>query len=421
MGIPFYYVSLLKSHPNIVRSIKKINVDILAIDFNCLIHKYLKDESPIESVIEGLELVLETCKSKKVFISFDGLVPYGKIVQQRYRRMCKKDIGEFDRNQISPDTPFMRQLEIILKQKFPEIEISPTQKSGEGEHKIFNDIRKYEKVDSICIYGLDADLILLSLYHHTIASKEMFLLRESQELNSEGEFSILVCKELAKILPIDIKQYLILCVMCFGNDFMPNLGMFSLREGGYERALEIYDKIKPNLLEEEGRYNFLLEASKTEWDFFSKRRTPFEKNVIGKDPQTFSKRYGLHVLDGTLNMENVVEAYWKTFHWSLDYFTNNKTTNWNWVYPYPDAPLIQDIVEFYETKYEKQALNFTISKQLSFILPSKSLKLCKKIQKYPDEIYENTRPLWIKKHTWEMKPYISLPWNPNGITEVFPL
>lgn len=415
MGIPFYYVSLLRSHPGIIKNIKKIQVDILAIDFNCLIHKYLKDDNPIQSVLEGLELILDICKAKKVFVSFDGLVPYGKIVQQRYRRMREKEQGEFDRNQISPDTPFMRELETALK-KYP-IEISPTQKSGEGEHKIFNDIRKYGKAESVCIYGLDADLILLSLYHHNLASKEMFLLRESQEMNSQGEFSILLCKDLAKILPIDIEQYLILCILCFGNDFMPNLGMFSLREGGYERALEIYDKVKPNLLEEDGRYSFLLEASKTEWDFFSKRKTPFEKNVIGKNPQTFSKRYGLHVLDGVQNMENVADAYWKSFHWTLDYFKTNKTTNWSWVYPYPDAPLIQDLIELYETKYEKQPLDFTIPKQLSFILPSKSLKQARKIQRFPDEIYTETRPLWIKRHDWEMKPYISLPWNPNGITE----
>ena len=53
----------------------------------------------------------------------------------------KDSVDEFDRNQISPDTPYMKKLENELQNRFPNIKISPTQKSGEGEHKILQYIK----------------------------------------------------------------------------------------------------------------------------------------------------------------------------------------------------------------------------------------------------------------------------------------
>jgi len=408
MGIPFFYMSLIRQHSGIVKPIKNIQTDILCIDFNCLIHKYLKDSEPIQSVLDGLELIMKLCNSKKTIIYLDGLVPYSKMIQQRYRRFRIKETAIFDRNQISPDTPYMRELEKELE-KYP-IEISGTLKAGEGVQKLFKNLKSFNE-KNIVVYGLDADLILLSLYHSKKFT-EFYLLRESQELNCEGEFSLLNIKLLCKLIPIEIEQFLYLCILCFGNDFMPNLGLFSLRDGGYQRALDIYNKSgSPNLKLEEGRYKFLQESEKIEWEFYQKRKNPFERYVIGKDKQTFSKKYNLHVLDGLQNIEKVVESFWKTFHWTIEYFIENKSTNWNWAYMYPDAPLIMDILEFYETSHKSEKHSMTLSKHLAFILPSKSL--LKRHKKFEDEWYSETRPLWIKKHEWESKPFLSLPWHPT--------
>jgi hypothetical protein len=88
--------------------------------------------------------------------------------------------------------------------------------------------------------------------------------------------------------------------------------------------------------------------------------------------------------------------------------------NWYWVYPYSDAPLLQDIINLKETEYNDiQTVNFNVKQQLSFIMPIKSLRAAKRLVKYPDEIYEETRNPWMKRHDWEMKPRISLPWNPE--------
>jgi 5'-3' exonuclease len=91
-----------------------VHAAFLGIDFNCLIHNYLDDARPIESVLEAIDMILrDVCSADRVFIAMDGLVPYAKIVQQRYRRFRKSTAESaplFDRHQISPGTPYMRDL-----------------------------------------------------------------------------------------------------------------------------------------------------------------------------------------------------------------------------------------------------------------------------------------------------------------------
>jgi len=429
MGIPFYFVSLIKSHAGIVLPIKKevpLQVDVLGVDFNCLIHRYLKEENPVQSVIESFEYILtHVCKANQVVIALDGLVPYAKIVQQRYRRMrVKESVELFDRNQISPGTPYMKELEEALRSKFPYAIMSTTASPGEGEHKLFLTLKELPEHQrkTVCIYGLDADLILICLKNAGLSAK-MSLLRESNEFNDpklkSAEFAYLDVQKLLTQIPIHIDQYIALSIMCFGNDFMPHLGIFSLREGGYDRALEYYEAAGyPNLLTFEGRSTFLEYAGAQEMGvlkhMISKRRRPEEKSLLSETPAIFSKKYGLHVLDGVSNMEPVVDAYWKTFHWTLSYFVNGMPTNWSWYYPYAEAPLIMDILKYDESvEVSPDTLNYTVTQQLQFILPSKSLRVAKKLRVFKDEIYSETRSPWLKRHDWEVDPRISLPWMPN--------
>jgi 5'-3' exonuclease len=429
MGIPFYFASLARNHKGIIEPVKKgmLEVDVFLIDCNCLIHRYLQDNNPIQSIIEALQYILETvCRAKQVIIAMDGLVPYGKIVQQRYRRMCIKEQGEFDRNQISPETPYMKELEAALIAKFPSALISGTNKEGEGEHKLILEVKKlpHTQRKTICVYGLDADLILIALQHHTLSNPYgMWLLRESGEFNDpklkQAEFATLSIWKLLKELPIEIDQYICLSIMCFGNDFMPSLGMFSLREDGYSRALEIYQKCgNPDLKTTRGRNKFLKAAALEESNVLEKRiglrKRPEEKAILGKSRDLVSRKYSLHVLDGVVDTKPVVEAYWKTFHWTLHYFQKSEPANWYWVYPYADAPLVSDIVLFEETtQCIRKPLNFTTTNQLQCIMPSTSLRTAKKRVLFPNELYSETRNPWMKKYDWEMKPRISLPWNPE--------
>jgi 5'-3' exonuclease len=434
MGIPFYFASLSKSHKGIIQAVKKqcpLNVDVLAVDFNCLIHRYLQDADPVKSVIDALQHIIEnTCVPKQILIALDGLVPYAKIVQQRYRRMRVKEenTGTFDRNQISPDTPYMRDLADALRARFPLAIVSDTSEPGEGEHKMILMLQKLrpEQRQSICIYGLDADLILIALQHHALSKPHnMWLLRESAEFNDPklktAEFATLCIWNLLTQLPMDIEQYMALSILCFGNDFMPNLAMFSLREDGYDRALHMYAECgRPDLHTIKGCDTFLKFAASKEMEVLKERiylrKRPEEKAMIGKDQSLFQHKFRLHILEGVTNTKPVVDSFWKTYWWTLAYFKTGEPTNWEWYYPYGDAPLVSMITGFKTDGFrpvENKKLNFTVTKQLHFILPAASIRSAKRRVVYPDELHSETRNTWMKRHDWEMKPRISLPWHPS--------
>jgi 5'-3' exonuclease len=426
MGIPFYFVSLIKKHKGIVSKVRvKLEPDILAIDFNCLIHTYIDNKNPIESVIVALEKIIkETCSPrKKLYVAMDGVVPYAKIVQQRYRRFRKNtEVSEFDRHQISPGTPYMKELASAVQHKFPHAIISSTAEEGEGEHKIFQWLKSLSKEErrSVCIYGLDADLILLSLAQRGLALPRSFwLLRENQTFGDKETpgFSILNIGGFELDMPIE--QYIMLSTMCFGNDFVPALGFFSLREGGYERGLHIYKQSgNPDLLTAAGRRQFLQVAGSQEFNLYREKVTErgnysFERAVVVPDGSHFERRYNLHVQDGVQDVSKVVEAYWKIVHWTHTYFTQNNHLNWEIYYPYPEAPLISQLLQHSEPSIQwNETPKFTITSQLQFILPKKSIHGAKKLSKFPDEFYDEetqTRFPWMRRYTWEAEPRISLP------------
>jgi len=139
---------------------------------------------------------------KLFFMAIDGVAPRAKMNQQRGRRFrsahtaaeqMKQAIsrGEtlpseerFDSNCITPGTPFMvrlqSELEYFVADKMSndplwtkvQVILSGHQVPGEGEHKIMDYIRYmksrpgYNPHTRHCLYGLDADLIMLGLCTH---------------------------------------------------------------------------------------------------------------------------------------------------------------------------------------------------------------------------------------------------------------
>lgn len=429
MGIPYYFASLIRQHKGITAKVHtKITPDVLAIDFNCLIHQYMDDAKPIESIIAALRSLFEkTCMATKfVYIAMDGVVPYGKVVQQRYRRFrIPEKTPVFDRHQISPETPYMKELATAVRLAFPTAILSCTEEPGEGEHKLLSWLKTLpaNRRRSICVYGLDADLILLCLAQKELSAPFSFnLLRENTTFNREDQgFSTLSIWKLSEKLDIPIKQYIPLCVMCFGNDFMPSIGMFSLREGGHERALSVYAEARnPDLTTVGGRDVFMKTAVKHELPVLKekvqKRGKPAERCIVASDGFQLEQKYNLHILDGVRDIRPVVDAYWKTYAWTIQYFTKNEIPDWSWVYPYPDAPLVCQIVGIPQIQPTfSKTQTFSGTAQLQFILPSASLRKTKKRVLFPDEYYDEkneTRLPWMKRYEWESKPRISLPWNP---------
>jgi len=431
MGIPYYFATLIRQHKGIVSRVHgTITPDVLAIDFNCMIHQYMNDANPIESILAALRDL--PCRATKfTYIAMDGLVPYAKMVQQRYRRFraSPPSSSSFDRNQISPGTPYMVELADAVRAAFPHYVVSDTLEPGEGEHKLLSWLKTLppNQRRSITVYGLDADLILLCLAQKQLSYPSSFsLLRENMAFGKDEApgYSTLSIWKLADAIGLPIAQYIRLCILCFGNDFMPSLGMFSLREGGHQQALGVYTAAgSPDLTTVEGIWTFVDKAVDRECRVLSekveKRGIPFERAIVASDASHMQRRYNCHVLDGVRNIRPVVAAFWRTYYWTVWYFTENTVPDWTWVYPYPDAPLVSQLwdVGVCEAPEFDATLTYTIRDQLQFILPEWSLRLAGRPPLFPDEFYDeetDVRMPWMKRYVWESKPRMSLPWTPIG-------
>lgn len=408
MGIPYYVASLLKSHKHIQQRCTSVQeVDCLGIDFNCFIHAYLRPENPIGSIVVAFHVLLtEIVRAKTVYVAFDGLVPYAKMVQQRYRRMRSGSHEGFDKHQISPGTPFMHELATTLRLMYPEIVISDTLEAGEGEHKIFTWLRSLPEDSrrTTCIYGLDADLVVIALAQSHLSA--IRLLREQEN----GVYQTLDINGLKSVLPVDVDTFVRMSLQ-FGNDFMPNLAMFSLRQDGYSRAMYHLGHKPP--------------TSRDEFNMLRKRAKESDRRIVAPDGRALEQRFGCHLMDGVLNWEPVCFAYWKTEAWVYHYFTTSEVLDWNWVYPYPEAPLLSTLTDYDKPTsfvWDAPQPTLTITDQLQFILPLASLTTAGGIQRWPDELYDEetqTRHPWMRRFAWENDPWVSLPLGPlTSVSEI---
>ena len=162
-----------------------------------------------QRVIEIIEKHIHFIQpSETLFIAFDGMPPPAKIIQQKSRRFKTRHLESmvkqfrprqtqtqnqpttptWQTNMITPGTPFMTFLSDTLKSHFkkrsiqqpnhPPIQILSTSTDpGEGEHKIFHYLRNHppKPTDQIAIYGLDSDLIMLSL----LSVSNIYIFREA--------------------------------------------------------------------------------------------------------------------------------------------------------------------------------------------------------------------------------------------------
>lgn len=174
-----------------------------------------------------LQVLFQLIQPKKLFfMAIDGVAPRAKMNQQRGRRFRSAQMaadqtkeaiarGEtlpseerFDSNCITPGTPFMDRLQNELSYfvtdkvsndplwRNVDVILSGHQVPGEGEHKIMDYIRYmkakpgYNSQTRHCLYGLDADLIMLGLCTH---EPYFSLLREEVILILLFKYSTLDC------------------------------------------------------------------------------------------------------------------------------------------------------------------------------------------------------------------------------------
>ena len=270
MGIPVYFKTLISDYgDSILYKDKYDDINHLFFDLNCLIHpcaRGLTDEVEIINKIlnEIDKLILYTGVKDTIYIAIDGIAPKMKMRQQRMRRHKSalerkyNDNNSWNTNAISPGTKFMKSLNDSLNKhilKYKNIILDDSDSRGEGEHKILHYILNNNLKGKICIYGLDADLIQLSLVSH---KPNIVLLRETTEYNIENtksEYVYLKIDNLKKHLIssfnipkiVDEKRliddYIFMCFL-LGNDFMNHIPTLNLRYGGHDILLDTYSKLQ---------------------------------------------------------------------------------------------------------------------------------------------------------------------------------
>ena len=286
MGIPSYYKNIIENYPNIISSNISEKIDNLFFDLNCAIHPCCKNKTDenemFSSIFEKILECIHLTKVKKcIYLAIDGPAPKMKMEQQRQRRLKSSLENKiWDTNQITPGTTFMNNLNIFLKEKCKEINnlkiiISDSNEPGEGEHKLMDFIDSLPINDINIIYGLDADLIMLSM----IRNHKIFLLRETTDYNIEKVNSdYIYCnidllkyyiiqdlKSKNQIVKINDNQYLFdYLFMCFllGNDFIINSPSLILRYNGLYILQNIYNELQSDFFG-----NFFLLNEKKEIDF----------------------------------------------------------------------------------------------------------------------------------------------------------
>ena len=287
MGIPSYYKNLINDYPEIIISLEDFHIipDNLFLDLNCAIHPCCANKTDeiemFHSIFEKIKECIQITKVKHlVYIAIDGPAPRTKMEQQRQRRL--KSIQEkkiWDTNQITPGTDFMNQLNDFLKKKCESLPIqwilSDSNEPGEGEHKIMKYMDTLSTTTTNIVYGLDADLIMLSM----IRKNNVYLLRERTEYNIEKlDTDYIFCdiQILKKYLIETIKKpfvkisnecivndYLFLCFF-IGNDFIINTPCINIRYQGLNHLLDIYNKLQ----EEYFGYFFLLNEKQIDFHNF---------------------------------------------------------------------------------------------------------------------------------------------------------
>ena len=444
MGIPTYFSYIIKNHSKIIKKINKnvLIVNNLYLDCNSIIYDVIHKKNDtndtnyestiiIKDVINKIEEYIYLIKPNNIIhIAFDGVAPVAKLEQQRQRRyksefennisqlilQNKKQIT-FNKALITPGTIFMTELNETIRTYFCEpskynvsdIILSTSDIFGEGEHKIFEFIRKNPSLTSDkcnVIYGLDADLIMLSLVHLPIIDN-IYLFRETphfiKSINSSLEPGcnyLMDIPELSKVITLDmnnsneltsddhknkIYDYIFLCFF-LGNDFMPHFPSLNIRTGGINKLIDAYKytfkNTKGNLTNGKIIYwknvrkivNYLVKLEdsyiKNEFELRNKRgmkyyltNTPediykkfeeipriereLEKYINPNKPYWEDRYYKslFHIHNDPERIKQISVNYLEGLEWTLKYYTGG-CADWKWRYKYKYPPLLKDLIKY---------------------------------------------------------------------------
>jgi 5'-3' exonuclease len=452
MGIPSYFSYIIKNYSNIIRSLTNVNADVtcfhhLFMDCNSIIYDSFRNieqtQPELLSNIDELETTIINQVVRKIsdyllyirptttaFIAFDGVAPFAKMDQQRNRRykgsvlakmnshvkQSTPDRASWSTSNITPGTNFMRKLGERVTSAFKGLEshykvthliVSTSESCGEGEHKMFQYMRQHKMnpTDACAVYGLDSDLIMLSVFHCTMC-KNMFIFRETPEFGQqflpqdmkqsaahENTCLFMDIHALSRAIlsemqcgnsdPHRIYDYVFLCFF-LGNDFLPHFPSLNIRTTGIDTLLDTYRKFIGN---EPDRF-FISRSMQIQWKWVSlfvqhlakyeharliseyDLRAKWSKRtwLVGTEPERdftlqsvpviyrseelyicpqethWEHRYYTALFEPDVSRQDVCLNYLQGLQWVFSYYTND-CIDWKWKYHSHYPPLLTDLTK----------------------------------------------------------------------------
>jgi 5'-3' exonuclease len=255
------------------------------------------------------------------------------------------------------------------------------------------------------MYGLDADLFMLSLGTH---AENFYLLREDQFTNS-CFYIVSITKFREKLyqkmgnsdlhINQSIDNFILSCFLV-GNDFLHALPAFHQLEESIELITTLISTNKLNISNLDSQD---LTINKHELLKLFELLSPFESELIKTQPKKFPnftlnnsfvdnvfsfelyrKLYYKKVGDGKSMDESDIMTMCRRYIQGLDwvnYYYHNKPKNWTWIYPYHFSPLICDLVTFLKSEVPIKPMHSIVKnpllpfQQLLCVLPPKSKEL----------------------------------------------
>jgi len=447
MGVPGMFLWLSQKKSDFILNTLDVNIDYLMLDLNCKIHPICfkiknenldlfciktLEEKQINAIIDETKKLIDIINPKiGIYIAIDGVAPLAKIKQQRFRRYKSiadkklfdnikkkhnKSITDmfWNNSAITPGTKFMEKLhikilEFIKNSNRKNIIYSSCYEPSEGEHKLLQFIKSNLQY-SYVVYGLDADLIFLSLASQ---SEKIYLMRESNEIDSRNKSNDLkyVDIELMKNYIYQIIQNKIIYILnkkniindfifiCYflGNDFIPHLPSIDIYDSGIDYLIDIYIKTFQNVsyqylinvtdiniiffkefikllsLEEDNilNYNYYKKIKKNKFI-----EDPFEREMNKIDNLLFNIddpiKLGYDFKDSIVEnneykmgwRERYYKNYWDVSSDELEKFSSklvehylkglkwitlyyfDKNPSWNWYFPFDFPPFLSDINKY---------------------------------------------------------------------------
>ncbi|KAG7262043.1 hypothetical protein CRUP_015991 [Coryphaenoides rupestris] len=307
MGVPKFYRWISERFPCLSEVVKEHQIpefDNLYLDMNGIIHQCshpndedvhfrISEEKIFSDIFHYLEVLFRIIRPRKVFfMAVDGkALEKGEVLPTEAR---------FDSNCITPGTEFMvrlqEQLQYFVNNKLTSdhswqgvrVYLSGHETPGEGEHKIMEFIRSenarpgHDPNTRHCLYGLDADLIMLGLTSH---EPHFSLLREEVRFGGkksqkriatpeETTFHLLHLSLMREYIDYefsalrtqigfeyDLERIIddwVLMGFLVGNDFIPHLPHLHINHDALPLLYRTYISVLPKLggyLNENGHLN----------------------------------------------------------------------------------------------------------------------------------------------------------------------